>query len=276
MISIVLFPVSRFCEALEIPCLFPGADLPDARAGDFYTLYFSRGLKLEADLIAAHLAAHPASGVVQAFCDASEAGAAASLRQTLAARGQSTSDLQLDCDKPLPPAGLAARLATNPDAAAVLWLRPPQLNDLENPPPAGRIYVSSTLLDNRSVDSLRAAPGPVFEAYAFKLPGESDPALQRFLAWAKARKIELTTPRRQAEAYFSCMALGYTVKHMRRFFMRDYALDMLEHSPGLAIYRPYHPRPTFGPDQRFLNKGGYVLPVVNGKPEATNAEWILP
>jgi cytochrome c553 len=270
-------PVSRFCEKREIPCLFPGTDLPDAQAGDFYTLYFSRGLKLEADLIAAHLASHPASGVVQVFCDASAAGAAvASLRQTLEARGQSTNDLQFDCDKPLPTAELATRLAANPDSAAVLWLRPSQLTGLEIPLPASRIYVSSILLGNQAPDSLRAAPGPVFEAYAFKLPGETDPAFRRFAVWAKTRKIELTAPRRQAEAYFACMALGYTVKHMRRFFVRDYALDMLEHSQGLAIYLPYHPRPTFGPDQRFLNKGGYVLPVVNGKPKATNAEWLLP
>jgi hypothetical protein len=155
-------------------------------------------------------------------------------------------------------------------------LRPSQLNDLEIPLPAGRIYVSSILLGNQSVDSLHAVPGPVFEAYAFKLPGETDPAFKRFLVWAKTRKIELTAPRRQAEAYFACMSLAYTVKHMRRFFLRDYVFDMLEHSQRLAIYLPYHPRPTFGPGQRFLNKGGYVLPVVNGRPEATNAEWILP
>jgi hypothetical protein len=51
---------------------------------------------------------------------------------------------------------------------------------------------------------------------------------------------------------------------------------MLEHSQGLAIYLPYHPRPTFGPDQRFLTKGGYVLPVVDGRPDDRGAAWILP
>jgi hypothetical protein len=269
-------PASRFCEKREIPCLFPGTDLPDAQAGDFYTLYFSRGLKLEADLIAAHLASHPASAVVQDFCDASTAGAAASLRQALDARGQSTNDLQFDCENPLPASELSKRLTANPDAAAVLWLRASQLTGLELPLPARRIYVSSILLGNQAVDSLRAAPGPVFEAYTFKLPGENDPALRRFSVWAKTRKIELTAPRRQAEAYFACMALGYTVKHMRRFFLRDYVLDMLEHSQGLAIYLPYHPRSTFGPDQRFLTKGGYVLPVVDGHPDDRGAVWILP
>ena len=269
-------PIGRFCEQQEVPCLFPSTDLPDAQEGDFYTMYFSRGLRLEADLIANHLASQPVKRLVQVYCDGATAQAADSLRHALGASGDSTDDLQVDCDAPLPTAEIAMRLTANPDAAAVLWVRSPQLTDLETPLPAGRIYLSSILLGDQPIDSLRSAPGPVFKAYPFKLPGASDPALRRFMVWAKTRKIELTAPRYQAEAFFACMALGDSVKHMRRFFIRDFILDMLDHSQGLAIYLPYHPRPSIGPGQRFLNKGGYVLPVVNGKPDFSDVEWILP
>jgi len=63
---------------------------------------------------------------------------------------------------------------------------------------------------------------------------------------------------------------------MGRFSVRDYVLDILDHAQSLTAYIPFHPRPTFGPHQRFVNKGGYVLPVVDGRPDTTNAAWILP
>src|SRR4029077_9556127 len=50
-------PVHRFCEGAGLPCLMPNVDLPDAAPDDFYTVYFSRGVLLEAELIAHDLAA---------------------------------------------------------------------------------------------------------------------------------------------------------------------------------------------------------------------------
>lgn len=273
--------VNHFCESNEIPCLFPGTDLPGRQPEDFYTLYFSRGLRLEVDLISSHLASRPVSRLVQVYCDTVTAKAADGLRQAIGQpavgiSGDSIHDLQVACDKPLPTEKLAGLLNADPDAAAVLWLRSPQLSNLDSPLPAGRVYVSSILLDDQPVEALRSAPGPVYEAYSLIPPGASDPARMRFKVWAKTRKIELTAPRRQAEAFFACMALGDSVKHMRRFFVRDFILDMLDHAQGLSIYLSYHPRPTFGPGQRYLNKGGYVLPVIDGKPDTTAAEWVLP
>jgi hypothetical protein len=63
---------------------------------------------------------------------------------------------------------------------------------------------------------------------------------------------------------------------MGRFFVRDYVLDMLDHAQGLAAYLAIYPRPTLGPGQRFLSKGGYILPVVDGQPDTRGATWILP
>ena len=45
-------PVHHFCEAAELPCLFPNVDLPVDRESDFDTLYLSKGVLLEAQLIA--------------------------------------------------------------------------------------------------------------------------------------------------------------------------------------------------------------------------------
>jgi hypothetical protein len=46
-------PVHAFCESKALPCLFPNVEAPPAQADrDFYSLYLSKGVLLEAELIA--------------------------------------------------------------------------------------------------------------------------------------------------------------------------------------------------------------------------------
>jgi hypothetical protein len=45
-------PVHRFCEAQSLPCLFPNVEAPVTEEKDFYSLYLSKGVLLEAQLIA--------------------------------------------------------------------------------------------------------------------------------------------------------------------------------------------------------------------------------
>jgi hypothetical protein len=167
-------------------------------------------------------------------------------------------------------------MAATPDAAVILWLRREQLVDLEQPLPAARIYLSSTLLERDLDGPWPAASAPVFVAHPFRLPGASDSALLRFKLWARTRGVEVRYPRRQAEAFFACFAAKAALNRVRRYLVRDYALDSLDHAQGLASYVPIHPRATLGPRQRFLTKGGYMLPIVDGHPVTRDAAWILP
>jgi hypothetical protein len=167
-------------------------------------------------------------------------------------------------------------MAATPGATAILWLRREQLAGLEQPLPAVRIYLSSTLLERDLDGPLLPSPGSVFVVHPFRLPGKSDPALLRFKLWARTRGIAIRYPRLQAEAFFACFATNDALSHVRRYLLRDYALDSLDHAQGLAVYVPIHPRPTLGPRQRFLTKGGYVLPMVDGRPETKDAAWVLP
>ncbi len=47
-------PIQSFCRREHIPCWFPSVDLP-VQEEDFYSVYFSRGVALEADVLAKHL-----------------------------------------------------------------------------------------------------------------------------------------------------------------------------------------------------------------------------
>jgi len=45
-------PVHEFCEKSALPCLFPNVEVPVEAVDDFYSIYFSKGVLLEAELIA--------------------------------------------------------------------------------------------------------------------------------------------------------------------------------------------------------------------------------
>jgi len=269
-------PVGRFCERHEIPCLLPGTDLTERAEGDFYTLYYSRGLDLEAGLIANHIAAQPVSDVVQIYCGAAPAQAAAGLRTLLEKKEVSVRDIEIDCREKLSAANLAERTASTPDAAFVLWLGREPVASIANDLPPGRVYFSSTLLGDDLGGAFPSGLGPAFIAHPFRLAGRPDPALTRFRVWAKTRGIELSAPRHQSEAFFACLALKDAIAHVGRFFIRDFVLDALDHSQSIVAYLPYYPRPTLGPGQRFVNKGGYVLPIVDGQLVSADAAWIVP
>jgi hypothetical protein len=268
-------PIGRFCESHEIPCLLPSTPLPDSEPGDFYTLHFSNGVELEADLIASHLEAAKTRTVAQLHCGIAGRRGAAALGRTLRQRGVTVVDVPMDCQAP-PPAEALSLPAGGSDGATVLWLGRGPLARLGQRLPGGRVYFSSTLVGPVADEPLPTTRGPAFMAHPFRLPGELDPALARFLAWARARRIDVRFPRLQAEAFFAALAANDAVSHLRRFYVRDYVLDMIDHAQNLAAYVPLRPRPGLGPSQRFLAKGGYVVPVRDGRPVSQGATWIQP
>ncbi len=264
-------PISEFCERNRIACLYPSTDLPWRREGDFYTVYFSAGLALEARLIADHLGDEPVTNVVQVYCDPSLEAVAATLRGAMPK--VTLHDVTYDCSAS-PPFDLLDTLL-NADSALVLWLDTQQLGAIRQPLGAAATYVSSSMTDSVP-PGMPAGTAEVYMAHPFRLPGKADPAMRRFQLWARSREVAVTSPRRQAEAYFACLVLKDAVKHMGRYFIREYALDMLDHAEGLMTYVPLYERASVGPGQRFISKGGYVLPVAGGRIDADQARWVVP
>ena len=55
-------PVHAFCEGVGLPCVFPDVDYPVDTARAITPLYFSRGVALEAEVLAKHVAETAPSG----------------------------------------------------------------------------------------------------------------------------------------------------------------------------------------------------------------------
>lgn len=264
-------PIHDFCEAEQMPCVLPDTDLPPADNGGVYSLYYSRGVRLEAEIIAATLAAEGRHanvvGVVEGRAGSASGEAAAALERALERRGGHMRVLDAR-----PESGAEAALVRvlgeptreEPASAIVLWLGAEGVRRLatqlgtqnQKVPP---LYLSSTLLGAKWDDLPAAVQKRARVVHLTALPGEPDSALQRFRAWASARGLQIREERHQALAYFAILAFAEGTKHTSIFASRDYFMDLLEHASTLTPYLPLYRRAGMTPGQRVLSRGGYMV-----------------
>ena len=223
-------PVHDFCEQARVPCWFPSVDLPPTAAASHYSVYFSRGLALEADVLARHLQAQaaPPRRLLQVYRD-DDAGrrAAAALRQALAGSGIGVEDRVLNAAT----ADDARLLQSIGAAEAVMfWLRAPDLQRWQRvgTAPAGQIYFSAGLGGAEHVPVPAAWKQTAALVYPFELPDRRQTNLAYFHDWLKLRKLALVDEKLQAEAYFAVAFLTDTIADMLDNLYREYLLERAE------------------------------------------------
>ena len=256
-------PVHRFCEAVELPCVFPDVDYPALDGAGHYTLYFSRGLALEADVLARRLAESPGAEIVQVFRD-DQTGRlpAQALREALGRRGIAVADAPVQGEGPVAAGFWRALFAARP-AVLVVWLDADDLRSLDaaGPPPAGleRVYLSASLAGLGAP----ALSGPWLArlgmVYPFGLPEVRARHLARLNAWLRARHVAAGDPRIQANAFFAATIAGDALTHVGENFSRDYFIERIEQMVESALSPSIYPRLSLGPGQRFASRGGYIV-----------------
>ncbi|MBI4984985.1 MAG: S8 family serine peptidase [Rhodocyclales bacterium] len=270
-------PIHEFCEKTRLPCFFPSTDLPPAAADGAYSLYLSRGVRLEAEALALELEpARLAGPVIQVFGgDAKGAAAAAAFREALARRG-----LPLPQDR---------RIDAPPDAAfwegllrgaegvsLVVWRDRADLVQLV--PWADklrRVAVSSTLLEGLP-EVPAALDGKVAAVHPFVLPEQTEPRLSRLRAWLSEKGMATDEERVRADAYFAAAVATTALMGIGEYFSREHFLERIEDLPEDAVPASLHPRISLGAGQRFAAKGAYVLSLSAGGRRPTAAGWFVP
>lgn len=276
-------PVHRFCEAESLPCLFPNVDLPVVAESDFDSLYLSKGVLLEAELIAHELKrrdlpARPAR-IVQVFRrdDVGE-DAARALSTALASEGYATAERVLA--EGAPERDLKKALDDlRADDALVLWLRPADVSALGVlPERLSTVYLSGRMA------GLEHAPLPVswrpvtHIAYPFDLPDRRRVRLDYPLGWFRIRQIPVVAEQEQADTYLACGLLSETINHMVDTFVRDYLVERIEEMLEHRAITGYYPRLALAPGQRFASKGGYIVHFAadTGTRVLADGDWIVP
>jgi hypothetical protein len=277
-------PVHRFCEREGVPCLLPNVELPVVAESDFYPVYFSRGVLLEADLVARQLKAdrerRGLKRLVQVYRegdvgqDAAKALAAAApgLGMTATNRPIRAGEAKKDLD--------AAVKETGAGDALVLWLRPEDLKALPAAAPATAAAIfASGLLGGEEDAPLPASWRPVAQlTYPFDLPEQRRVRMSIPLGWFKVRHVPVVDERVQADTYLACVILAETLGHMLDSFVRDYLVERVEVLLSHRLVNGYYPRLGLAPGQRFASKGGYLVRF--GEPQGSrlvaSTEWVSP
>jgi cytochrome c553 len=279
-------PIHRFCEHNAVPCLLPNIDLPVVSEHDFYPVYYSRGVLLEADLIAARLmgdTAPHAARLVQVYRP-DDIGAAAADDLEARARALGLPVVR----RPLNPAskhsGVPIRgdldhafADVGPGDALILWLRPADLTALRGRPPTSAVYASGLMAGLESAPVPAAWRAATHLTYPFDTPDQRRVRMNFPLGWFKVQGIAVTAERIQADTYLSCVILSEVLGHMLDSFVRDFLLERTEMMLSRRLVNGYYPRLGLAQGQRFASKGGYLVHLAdaNGK-LMLDSDWITP
>lgn len=274
-------PVHHFCEQAQLPCLLPNIELPVVNEKDFYPVYFSKGVLLEAQLIAHQIQAmQPAPRrVIQVFRqDDIGAEAAAALRTNLALSALKTEDVMLPGKGS--PGELERTLAReNKDDAVILWLRPEDLKTLPDETAGHPVVFVSGLMGG-----LEDAPFPaswrkdIRMSYPFDLPEQRKIRMNFPSIWFKVHHIPVVDERVQSDTYLACGILAETLTGMLDSFVRDYLVERMELMLSYRVLSGYYPRLGLAPGQRFASKGGYMARFAgkDGNQLVAGSDWIVP
>jgi hypothetical protein len=275
-------PVHHFCEQESIPCLMPNVDLPVASDGDFYNVYFSKGVLLEAGLIAHSLLETPGNSplrrVVQVYRkDDVGAAAAKTLRDELGSHHLATEEC------PLPPGStsldITHRLANiDTEDALVLWLRPDDLRVLPAElTKSKRVFLSGLMggLENSPIP--RSWRNVVRMAYPYELPARRAVILNYPLGWFRIERIPVVAEETQVNTYIACNILSEKLGEMVDNFVRDYLIESYEVMWSSRVINGYYTRLSLAPGQRFASKGGYIARFADeGNGLLAEGDWIVP
>jgi mono/diheme cytochrome c family protein len=277
-------PVHEFCEKSALPCLFPNVEVPVDATGDFYSLYFSKGVLLEAELIAAKIvgtSGGPPVKEVHQLYRAGDSGepAATALAAALKRRGIAVHNHVLAAKMQGKGPVDALRGVANVEAL-VLWLRAPDVAALGSSPPLepATVYMSGLMGGLEGSPLPSSWRGRTQLAYPFDLPERRRVRVDYPLGWFMVRHIPIVAEQVQVDTYLACALLGEALSHMSDAFVRPYLIERLQRMLDHLIMTGYYPHLALATNQHFASKGGYLVHFAqaSGTRLVADSDWLTP
>jgi cytochrome c553 len=224
-------PVHDFCESQRVGCWFPSVDLvPTGAAQSHYSLYFSAGITIEADVVARKLGATSGRIVQLVAADPVARAGAAALRSALALGNTAAKRAVIDVDASQGVAAVKVAIAgMGKDDTLVLWLRPADLAALADlKATKASVFVSATLGGGEEL----ALPAALRKRATLVQPLE-EPHLRaanitRLEAWMAGSRVPVVDRRLQSEVSFAAGSLQATLRGMLNNLHTDYLIERAE------------------------------------------------
>lgn len=263
--------VRDFCERESLPCLFPVVDFAPDDQRDRYSLYFSRGVVLEARLLARHLRLQPMNGRVVQWIDPSDRGAGRAAAERLCHElGEAECSI-------LVVAGAQLRKFDpdlHPGDVVVAWLGSAMLREMTARHPTAFSGVSVYLSARLAPPTLSDLPPAWREGVAWISAG-SDPARLRgkaalgLVPWAQRIGMALGDEALLSEVYAATYFFADALSRMKGRWNRDWLMETLEGShftrPAGAAFLSL----SLGPGQREAAKAGQLQRYLPGSDVVT-------
>jgi hypothetical protein len=229
-------PVHDFCERQQVACWFPSVDAPPARANeDFYSLYFSSGVQLEADVIAHQLEAEKPARLIQLHRGDSVGRAGAEQLATALGRLKKPIPVVTRTVASTDSAGLAHALADlGPKDTLMMWWPAADIPALEAvAAPKGMVYFSGRMAGGERAPLPVAWKSAIHMVYPYQLPEKRAASLFYFNYWLNLLKIEVQDEPLQSEVYFAMTYLSETLTEMLDNLHGEYLLERAENMLSL-------------------------------------------
>jgi hypothetical protein len=242
-------PIHDFCNAEQLACLFPLLDTPPEQQ-DFYSLYLSRGIIAEAEVLAESLTSEDAA---LAIVDDHNATARTAAERFV--RRASQLGLQI----PLQTAD-ACRDGQTDATILVVWGNRELLDRCAAIAPQARLIASASLSFPAGAEQQASAP-----AYADRLQllwrnalaSKRRSATLRVRHWMRAQQIPPRDLDTELDSYFAITAFADAQRHIWQHYYANYLIERLEHMVDNSLLQPSAAQVSLAPGQRFLSNGAY-------------------
>ena len=273
-------PVHEFCEQQRLACVLPSVEVAPDPGDDWYSMYFSPGVGLEARILASYLsnASNSGGNIIQLYSDASGRSAAKALRSSMNAFTGSIIDRRFRVTSPR-----TALKGISADDVLVLWLRPDEISQLAAELPAGpatdRMFISALLSTPEELSLPAAWKQRVHFVSLFDDLGlQAEIARLRLERWLELEGLPGKQNRRlQADAYVASYLLNDAIGNIRGQELRrpavpltrEHLLEMLEtlvnkyddstEQINTDSHVAFYGRMSLGPRQRVAVRGGAIM-----------------
>jgi hypothetical protein len=277
-------PIHAFCEARQIPCILPITDFPVVSEGDWYTLYFSRGLRQEGETAAHFLANGPvapaAARVVQVVQGEAGLALAEGFRDAWRDLGRPEARMiQVAEGQAIGREFLRDLLHKERPSAVLLWTSASLLEALRDPAGLAEgpipLVISAGAWKGRIFELPDPLRGTVYITYPYRHPKDEARSLGNTVPSLAGGAGRRDGGRIASRMYSLVQILSKAFMDLEGAFYRDHLLDRISMLPDQSL--PDFERLSFGPGQRYASKGCYIMQLTTGAdPQLVKrSDWVV-